>query len=73
MLIRMHLSLLISMVSLGVAATAYLRASRVERDQRHLRRRVRELRLRVEAQKRIAFEEASPRNGDRAEDRELSP
>jgi hypothetical protein len=34
MLIRMHLSLLISIVALGVATASYLRASRIERDQR---------------------------------------
>jgi hypothetical protein len=49
---RMHLSLLIAMVSLGVATVSYLRASRVERDHRHLRRGVRELRLQIRAQTR---------------------
>jgi hypothetical protein len=84
MLIRMHLSLLISMVSLGVATASYLQASRLERDQRHLRRRVRQLRLQLEAEtraedqkqkaeERITAAGAFPRNGDRVEERKLSP
>jgi hypothetical protein len=49
---RMHLSLLISIVALGVATASYLRANRVERDQRHLRRRFqKELHLLIRAQR----------------------
>jgi hypothetical protein len=78
LLVRMHLSLLISMVALWVATMSYLRAARVERDHRHLRRRFREFRSQIgaqtraegqrqEAEERIASAEASPRNGDRTE------
>jgi hypothetical protein len=65
MLIRMHLSLVASLVSLAVATASYLLASRIERDQRHLRRRFQKLRAQIEAH--TPSMEASPRNGDRAE------
>ena len=80
MLIRMHLSLLIFIVALGVATVSYLRASRVERDQLHLRRRLqKELGLKIgrqmraedqkqKAEEEIASSEAFPRNGDQAEE-----
>ena len=76
LLARMHLSFLISMLALWVATMAYLRATRVERDHRHLRRRFRQFRSQFGGQTRsdgprqkadveIVSTEAPPRNGNR--------